>query len=222
MKTIGIIEDDKLLNEALSIALKREEFEVICGYSFRDGETIAARNPDLLLIDIGLPDGNGIELCKKANGYSQIPVIFLTARDDEIEMVKAFDSGCDDYILKPFSTMILIKRIYAVLRRSAEEKELFLYKELKIDFKGMQAAYQGNVIKLTGKEYQLLEFLVRHKGQVVTRDMLLQEIWDISGAFVEENTLSVTINRLRKKIEPDPAKPIFIRNVFGIGYTFGE
>ncbi|MGL6200757.1 MAG: response regulator transcription factor [Lachnospiraceae bacterium] len=222
MKTIGIIEDDKLLNEALSIALKREKFEVICGYSFKDGEAIIARNPEILLIDIGLPDGNGIELCKKANGYSQIPVIFLTARDDEIEMVKAFDSGCDDYILKPFSTTILIKRIYAVLRRSVEEKDLFLYKELKIDFKGMQTAYRGNDIKLTGKEYQLLEFLVRHKGQVVTRDMLLQEIWDISGAFVEENTLSVTINRLRKKIEPDPAKPIFIRNVFGIGYTFGE
>lgn len=222
MAVIGIVEDDRLLNEALSIVLKKEGYETVSAYSCREGRLIAGSEIQLFLIDINLPDGDGISLCSRIREDREVPVIFLTARDEEKDMLGAFNAGADDYVVKPFPMRVLLKRIQAVLRRSMEEREEFSYLKLKVCFAKKQVSYDGNEITLTPKEYQLLEYMIRNKGQVLTKENILERIWDLNGLFVGENTVSVTINRLRRKIEPDPASPVFIKTIFGVGYMFGE
>lgn len=222
MTTIAIIEDDKLFNEAVAIFLKKEGFQTISGFSCREGIEILSKEPDLMLIDITLPDGEGFEVCRRAEEFHHIPSIFFTARDEELDMLKAFDSGCDDYVVKPFPMRVLKKRIEAVLRRSSGQRQFFSYRGLQIDFEKKQVTLESQAVRLTAREFRLLAFLAQNRGQVLTKERILQKLWDADGNFVEENTLSVAINRLRKKIEPDPANPVFIRNIFGMGYTFGE
>jgi len=219
MKKIGIVEDDRLLNEALSISLGKEGYEVLSGFTCQDGFNMLKEKPDILLLDINLPDGIGFTICRQSG---EIPIIFLTARDDEIDMIKAYDFGCEDYIVKPFSIEVLKRRIQVVLRRETASEDLFQYKTLAIDYKKKQVSVGENIVKLTAKEYRLLEYLSRNTGQVLSKEMILQEVWDIDGMFVVDNTVSVTVNRLKKKIEPDPAEPVFIKNIFGMGYVLGE
>ena len=202
MKKIAVIEDDELLNQALVITLKKEGYQVTTGKSCRYGIALLQDNPDLMLVDINLPDGNGISICREAEHFGKTPVLFLTARDEERDMLEAFDAGCDDYVVKPFQMPVLKKRIEAILRRSGGEEDLFLFRGLRVDWKK--------------------KLLVRNRGQVLTKETILERIWDIDGQFVVENTVSVTVNRLRKKIEPDKSSPIYIKNVFGLGYTFGD
>ena len=137
-------------------------------------------------------------------------------------MIKAFDLGADDYLVKPFSLAVLLKHIEAIFRRMGKNREIFQYENLKIDFERKQVFSETEEVKLTAKEYKLLEILAKNKGRVLTKTMLLQQVWDVEGTFVEENTVNVTLNRLKKKIEPDPSNPIYITNLFGIGYTFGK
>lgn len=222
MKKIAMIEDDQLFNEALYQFLVKAEYEVKRAFSFGEGLLLIDDHPDLMIIDINLPDGEGLDLCRRAHEYNHIPVIFLTARDEEEDMIRAFDLGADDYLVKPFPMKVLLKHVEAVLRRTEEEKNLFHYMDLAVDLDSRQVTYQGKDIRLTAKEYQLLAILIRNKGQVVTKELILDQVWDQSGAFVEEHTINVTMSRLRKKIEPDPANPIFIKNVFGLGYVFGK
>ena len=222
MKKLVIIEDDKLFNEVLYQFLVKAEYGVQRAFSFAEGILLIEEDIDLIIIDINLPDGDGLELCRRARDCDQIPVIFLTARDEEEDMIRAFDLGADDYLVKPFPMNVLLKHIEAVLRRTEEEKDVFRYMDLAVDFGSRQVSYQGNQIKLTSKEYLLLEILIRNKGQVVTKELILDKVWDAGGAFVEEHTVNVTMSRLRKKIEPDPANPMFIKNVFGLGYVFGK
>ena len=220
MKKIAVIEDDELLNQALVITLEKEGYQVTAGKSCREGIALLQDGPDLMLVDINLPDGNGIAVCREAERFGKIPVLFLTARDEEQDMLEAFEAGCDDYVVKPFQMNVLKKRIEAILRRSGGD--VFLYRGLKIDWKKKRVFYQEQRVSLTAKEYSLLELLVQNRGQVLTKEIILERIWDIDGLFVVENTVSVTINRLRKKIEPDNSHPIFVKNVFGLGYTFGD
>lgn len=222
METIGIIEDDRLLNQGLKIALEKEGFATISAYDCKSGIRLREQEPDLLLVDVNLPDGDGISLCRTVRQYGDIPVIFLTGRDEEEDMLGAFSAGADDYVVKPFPMKVLMKRIEAVLRRSREEKPFFLYKGLQIDFGSRQVSYGEKEVLLTAREYRLLEFLAKHKGQVLSKEQILEAVWDLDGLFVGENTVSVTINRLRRKIEPDVSSPVFIRNLFGQGYVFGE
>ena len=222
MKKIAIIEDDRLFNEALYQYFLKAEYEVRRAFSFREGTLLIDDHPDLMIIDINLPDGEGLDLCRRAHDYNHIPVIFLTARDEEEDMICAFDLGADDYLVKPFPMKVLLKHVEAVLRRTEEDKNLFHYMDLAVDLDSRQVTYQGRDIRLTAKEYELLALLIRNKGQVVTKELILDQVWDQSGAFVEEHTINVTLSRLRKKIEPDPANPIFIKNVFGLGYVFGK
>ena len=176
-----------------------------------------------MIIDVGLPDGDGFFLCKKARKTQNLPVIFLTARDEETDMLRGFDCGADDYLVKPFSMPVLLKHAEAVLRRTkSDEPEIFFYEDISIDFERKRVLRQGETVNLTLKEYSLLELLAKNRKKVITRQMMLEKLWDSSGSFVEENTVNVTLSRLRKKIEPDPANPIYIKNVFGIGYTFGD
>ena len=222
MTTIGIVEDDRLLNEALARMLEKKGYYPLRAYTMEEGMKLIRQKPELIILDINLPDGEGTRICKAAREYSRIPVLFLTARDEEEDMLRAFDLGADDYLVKPFSMAVLLKHVEAVLRRTQGEKEVFLYRGLTIDPERKQVAREGKEIRLTPKEYALLELLARNRGRVLTKTMILEQVWDNQGAFVEENTVNVTLNRLKKKIEPDPEKPVYIRNVFGLGYTFGD
>ncbi len=222
MNTVAIVEDDRLFNEALHQILKKAGYETACAYSFGEGLVLIEKKPDLIIIDVNLPGGEGFELCRRARDYGQVPVIFLTARDEETDMIKAFDLGADDYLVKPFPMAVLLKHVEAVLRRSSSEKDILSYMDLQIDFQRKSVSYQGAEIKLTAREYGVLALLAKNQGRIVTKEMILEQVWDAEGAFVEENTVNVTLSRLRKKIEPEPASPIFIRNVFGMGYTFGK
>ena len=211
MKTIGIVEDDRLLNEALAKMLEKNGYQPFQAHTLEEGMKLIRQKPELIILDINLPDGEGTRICQEAREYSRIPVLFLTARDEEEDMIQAFDLGADDYLVKPFSMAVLLKHVEAVLRRTQGEKEVFLYRGLTIDPERKQVAREGEEIRLA-----------RNRGRVLTKTMILEQVWDNRGAFVEENTVNVTLNRLKKKIEPDPENPVYIRNVFGLGYTFGD
>lgn len=224
MTQILIIEDDRILNRGITFALKKEGYEVVSAYNKEEGKQLILNNKiDFLLLDINLPDGNGLDLCKEIRSKVVCPIVFFTANDTEEDMVKGFESGCDDYISKPFSVELLKHKISAILRRNTiDVKNEFEYKELKIDFDKNIVKKDNIEVSLTATEYKLLELFVKNKGKVLTKDILLEKLWDNSGKFVDENTLSVNIRRLRKKIEQDPKNPIYIITVFGIGYIFGE
>ena len=217
---IGIIEDDVLLNQALNIALKNTGYSTICMYTKKDALSLIKDKVELLIIDIGLPDGNGIYLYQELQKKRKIPAIFLTARDEEKDMLEAFDIGADDYVVKPFSVKVLLKRIEVVLKRN--EEEIISFGDLTLYLDRKQVFLYGKEILLTAKEYQLLEYLMVNQGQVITKENILEKIWGLDGQFVVDNTVSVTINRLRKKIEPDAKQPIYIKNVYGLGSRIGE
>lgn len=153
MDVIGIIEDDRLLNQALVIALQKEGYQTLSAYDYKEGYQLAKQNPDLFLVDINLPDGDGVALCKAIREYQEIPVIFLTGRDEEEDMLGAFSAGADDYVVKPFQMSVLLKRVQAVLHRCGQHKDTFLYKGLKVIFDQKKVFCDGNEIALTPKEY---------------------------------------------------------------------
>lgn len=224
MSRILIVEDDRNLNNGVAFALKKEGYEVISAYSkLEANREILNSKIDFLLLDINLPDGNGLDFCKEIMGEIDFPVVFFTANDTEEDMVKGFEVGADDYIAKPFSIEVLKYKINAILKRNKpENKNKFEYNNLIIDFDRILVTIEGKEVNLTATEYKLLQILAKNKGKVITKDRLLERVWDSNGNFVDENTLSVNIRRLRKKIEKDSKKPEYIITVFGIGYTFGE
>ena len=216
--TIGIIEDDRLLNQALNKFLTDNGYDTVCAHSREEALATAAGHPDLWLIDIGLPDGNGLELYRELSAVRQVPAVFLTARDDERYMLRAFDLGADDYVVKPFFMKVLLKRIERILKMNREGRvltcgDITLYPEKKQVFSGNEEIF------LTAKEYQLLELFMENQDQVLTKEKILDRVWGIDGAFIEENTVSVTISRLRKKLGGEQSH---IKNVFGLGYRMGE
>jgi len=222
MADIFLLEDDRILSKGISIALGKDNHNVTSVYSFIDAlNQYQKQNYDLFLLDINLPDGNGMHFCRHLRETSETPVIFLTAKDTEEEMLAGFGAGCDDYIAKPFSVEVLRKKVQSVLKRSGkEDHKKFRYKNLEIDTDKCLAVLHHENIHLTLTEYRLLEYLVRNKGRVVTKEMLLENIWDIHGDFVDDNTVRVNINRLRQKLHDE--KQEYIITVFGMGYTFGE
>lgn len=226
MSTILLVEDDETLGNGIKHFLNRNGFEVILKATFKEALDALGEKWNIAVLDQNLPDGSGVELLKLIRQDSERPVIFLTANDTNEDIIKGFEGGCDDYISKPFDNNILLRRINAVLRRShedeSESREIFKYKDLEVDLLKMQVSVNGEPVKLSATEYKILELLINNRGQVITRDILLDRIWDKDENFVDENTLSVHIRRLRKKIESDDKNPQYIITVFGIGYTFGE
>lgn len=225
MQSILIVEDDVIINGGIKIYLEKQNYCVASAFSAAEARNMLENNYSLIILDINLPDENGLELCSEIRRLSAVPIIFLTANDTDENMLDGFNHGCDDYISKPFSVEILSSRIKAVLRRSispSNNNDLFLFKELKVDFNRMQAYIKEQPVKLSVTEYKILEFLIKNKGQVLTREAILEKIWDIDGNFIDENTLSVHIKRLRQKLGEDSKDPQYILTVFGIGYTFGD
>lgn len=225
MVTILIVEDDRLLNEGVSFMLSQEGYKILSCENVLDARSIMMQHTiDLMILDINLPDQTGLEFCQEIRKDSKLPIVLLTALDTEQDIIKGFQSGGDDYITKPFSPPILKERISAVLRRSQVSKHtnIYEYKDLEIDFDKVTIRKKGAEVKLTATEFKLLKLLIDNKDKVLTRNNILEQLWDIDGNFVDENALNVNIRRLRRKIEDNPSEPKCIVTVFGIGYTWGE
>lgn len=222
MADIFLLEDDKILSKGISIALEKDSHNVSRVYTFIDAlNKYQVKSYDLFLLDINLPDGDGVRFCRRLRETSEKPVIFLTANDTEEDMLDGFTAGCDDYIAKPFSVEVLRKKVQAILKRTGKDgNKSFKYRDLEINIDKRLVAVKGEEIHLTATEYKLLEYLILNKGKVVTKVMLLENIWDIDGAFVDDNTVRVNIKRLRQKLHDE--KQEYIITVFGMGYTFGE
>ena len=220
---ILVVEDDRALNEGIAFALMKEGYVVHKAWSLKEAERKLVQKMDLILLDINLPDGDGRDFLKNILSGQRVPVLFLTAKDSEEDMLKGFRMGCDDYITKPFSMAVLVMKIGAVLKRSGESsRRLYTDGGLVYDFEDKTLKNHGRKIELTALEVKLLEIFLDHKGIVLTRESLLDRIWDAQEKYVEDRTLSVNIHRLREKIEDDPEKPKHIRTGFGIGYKWEE
>ena len=222
MDTILLTEDDQSIAMGLIYSLTQENFTVLhCKTVEESLQALTDTTVALAILDITLPDGNGYDICRKIRETSDIPVIFLTACDEEVNVVMGLDMGADDYITKPFRIRELISRIKTVLRRYHQHEHRGAVLELGdlTIFPEQGKVFQnGREVVLTVPEYRLLMALVNNKGQILTRSQLLEAIWDVDGEFVNDNTLSVCIKRLREKIEANPGEPSHILTVRGLGY----
>ena len=223
MTRILLVEDDKSIVKNLTEFLKSEGFLV----ESVSGQTAAIQkiensSYDLLLVDISLADGNGFAVCAAAKANTDIPVIFLTASGDEYSVVTGLDMGADDYIGKPFRPRELVSRIKNVLRRSGKVQSVIELGNIRVDTVKGKVMKNGSEIFLSALEYRLLLIFLNNRGAVLPRSKLLEDIWDVAGEFVNDNTLTVYIKRLREKIEDDPQNPKIIKTVRGIGYKVGD
>lgn len=218
---IFVLEDDEAIGIGLTYSLENEGYDVTLAKSVKDAtDIINSSSFSLYILDLTLPDGNGYDVCKMIKSKGDLPVIFLTAYDDEINVVTGFDLGADDYISKPFRVRELIARIKSVLRRYSKDNVdgLVSIGSVMINTNEAKVFKNGKDIILTAMEYRLLLTLLNNRGNILTRNKLLEEIWDVEGDFVNDNTLTVYIKRLRNKIEDDPANPTMIKTVRGLGY----
>lgn len=226
-KKILLVEDDETIASALSYALEQEGFAVV--WKKRVDESMAylgKSDISLYLLDVLLPDGTGYDICKKIKTFYDAPVIFLTACDEEANVVMGLDMGADDYIAKPFRVRELISRIHSVLRRyKRQEPESiaeYVFGDIKVSLADGKVYKNCKEIYLSALEYKLLLYLLQNKGIIVTREQLLSHIFDIAGEYVNDNTLTVYMKRLREKIEEDPGNPQMIKTVRGLGYLLGD
>jgi DNA-binding response OmpR family regulator len=224
MYNLLLVEDDFSLSDTLNYYLKGEEFNVFLGRDVKSAKEINENQKiDLVILDITLPDGSGLDLCKMIRETNDVPIIFLTAMDEEQDIVKGFDLGADDYLTKPFKARELLSRIKSLLRRTGKIIEKIInIDDLTIDLKQFKVFKKDVELELTSLEYRLLIFLIENKGQVLTREQILSSLWDSFDKYVNDNTLTVYIKRLREKIEDDPLEPKIIKTVRGIGYIVGD
>ena len=218
MQRILLVEDDRAITRSLEEYLSLEGFSIVCAEGERAATTIlASERPDLLLVDLGLSDGSGFSVCRAAK-MLKLPVVFLTARSDEDSVVTGLEMG-DDYISKPFRPRELLSRIRNVLRHYESESSIVsLPCGVSVDTEKGLVFRKNEEITLSALEYRLLMVFVDNRGRLLTRNKLLEDIWDIAGDYVNDNTLTVYIKRLREKIEDDPQNPVIIKTVRGLGY----
>lgn len=219
---IFLLEDDEAIGIGLTYSLENEGYNVTLAKSVKEAEKIIDEKEfSLYILDLTLPDGSGYDVCKRIKAKGDLPVIFLTAYDDKDNVIMGFELGADDYISKPFRVKELMLRIKSVMRRYSNETSDGIIKinNLKINTNEAKVYKNNEEIILTATEYRLLLILLSNRGKVLSRTALLENIWDVAGDFVEDNTLTVYIKRLRDKIEEDPAKPEFIKTVRGLGYV---
>ncbi len=222
MKKILLVEDNETIIMGLKYSLEQENFQIVSSKTKKEAEEVILKEKiDLVLLDVTLPDGNGFDICKFIKEKLEIPVIFLTAQDEETSVVIGLDLGADDYVVKPFRTRELISRINSVLRRydkNIEKSNIIQYKDIKIDT-DMAKVYKNNQeIIFTSLEYKILLMLFSNQNKLITREQLLDKIWDIAGNFVNDNTLTVYIKRIREKLGDED----IIKTVRGLGYRIGD
>lgn len=235
MKNILLVEDDITLNQGLCMALNEKQAQVETCFSLSEARSLMQSKEieyDLVILDVNLPDGNGLDFLKEWKKQKQAPVILLTANDMEMDIVNGLESGADDYITKPFSLAVLRARVNTQLQKQeALKQEVRKYKDtrtqmdfqnkrFRFDFVHMEFWKDEALVELSKTEQKLLHYLVENQGQTITREMLLAHLWPDGTQYVEENALSVSIKRLRDKLEDVPSKPEYIKTVYGIGYTW--
>ena len=223
MKHIFLLEDDETLGRGITMALAGPETSVICRASLSEArQALAQEWFDLLILDVNLPDGSGLDLLRQVRSEGNAtPVILLTANDLELDEVTGLEAGADDYITKPFSLAILRARVNAQLRRSTPKSSQSLsVGPFVFDFEQMDFRRDGRGVELSKTEQKLLRVLVENRGHAVPRATLVDRVWTDGAEYVEENALSVTVKRLRSKLEADPSKPEYLKTVYGIGYTW--
>lgn len=224
---ILLVEDDQTIASGLEYSLQQDQFTTVLCYDVASAVQVLTEDIDqfdLCLFDLSLPDGSGYDLCKIVKERSDIPVIFLTAMDEEVNVVMGLDMGADDYITKPFRIRELLSRIKSVLRRYQKQttSNSINISNVKINTLEGKVYKHGGEVMLTALEYRLLLIFANHLGQVLSRNQLLEQIWDVAGDFVNDNTLTVYIKRLREKLEDNPQKPRIIKTVRGLGYKVGD
>ncbi len=226
---ILLLEDDVSLIDGLKYSLKKNGFDVEFVRTVQEAlsRLIEIDKYNLLILDVTLPDGTGFEVCEKVRGYgNQIPIIFLTASDEEVSIIRGLDCGGDDYITKPFKLGELCSRIRALLRRAGlsnlDAMTTIECGDIKIELIGSRVILKGRTLDLTAAEYRLVCLLVRNANRIVTRKLILDELWDSIGDYVDDNTLSVYVRRLREKIEANPSHPEHLLTVRGFGYQWKE
>ena len=223
MKHILLLEDDAALGQGIRYALENDGVQVeLCTALAQAQGILPGRDFDLLILDVNLPDGSGLDLLRDVRRrHSSVPVILLTANDLETDIVVGLESGADDYITKPFSLAVLRARVNAQLRRGTPTQGTAVELDgFSFDFEWMEFHKNGQLIELSKTEQQLLRILVENRGRVLSRETLLERVWPGGAQYVEENALSVTVKRLRDKLEDTPARPRFLKTVYGIGYTW--
>lgn len=222
MKNILLIEDEDNLNRGISLKLQKEGYIVFSAATVADGLSLFQANTiDLVICDIGLPDGSGLDLCASIRQKSDVLFLFLTALDTEVDMITGYETGADDYVTKPFSMSVLVSKISAMLKRTekavsniVQTGKLTFYIDEKRVVKG------DNTISITPTDWKLLMAFIEHPRHILSRKQLLERLWDSNVDYVDENAVAVNIRRLREKIEPDPSNPVYIKNVRGLGYVW--
>lgn len=227
---IAVIDDEESLVRLITYNLNKEGYNTCHAYDGNEAwKLIQEQNPDLIILDLMLPGKDGLEICRELRaGNNKVPIIMLTARDDEIDKVVGLELGADDYVTKPFSVRELMARVKAVMRRktgqeseASDKSKEFLAGKFMIKPEQYEIYFEGRLLDLTLKEYELLEMLIRNKGRVLKRDYLLEVLWDYSSA-ANTRVLDVHISKLREKIEKDTRNPVYIKTVRGLGYKLEE
>jgi two-component system response regulator VicR len=226
MLSILFVEDDDTIAMGVEYSLKQDGFKVSLAYRLEEARDLLKRQPfDLVLLDLGLPDGSGYALCKEIRAAGDTPIIILSARDEEASIVLGLDLGADDYLTKPFRLRELISRMKAVLRRrgpvEAGDRTL-VCGDVTVFTQQAKVHKNGREVLVTALEYRLLLTLILNQGRVLTRSQILGSIWDVDEDFVNDNTLTVYIKRLREKLEDDPQNPTLIKTARGLGYQAGD
>ncbi|MGL4797359.1 MAG: response regulator transcription factor [Paraclostridium sp.] len=226
MGKILLLEDDKSINRGISFKLNKEGYEVYTAFNIKEAKEIFKNNDlDLVISDVGLPDGSGFDFCQDIRKISNIHIIMLTALDQEVDIVTGYEVGVDDYITKPFSLIVLISKVNAVMKRiestmKIESENLICCEDLKFNYIDCKITNGENETILSKNEGKLLRYLMENSCRTVTKEQLIEALWDIDGNFVDENTIAVNIRRLRQKVEDNASDPQYIKNIRGIGYTF--
>lgn len=225
MKKILVVEDDKILNMTLAYNLRNAGYEVDSVMRAADATQKAKEDAyDLVVLDVNLPDGNGFDVCKVIKEAQDTAIIFVTAQDMESDMLKGYEYGADDYVTKPFSVAVFQKKVAVILSRIERnsEPDVFTDGYLSVDFESNSCMADGKTIALTPKEWKLLKIFTKNKEQLLTRQILLEKLWDLDGNFVDDHTLTTTLSGLRKKLETN--NHFYIQTVYGMGYmwTGGE
>lgn len=225
-KTILVVDDEESIVDLLVYHLQKEGYDTLQAYDGASAVEIALKEkPDLILLDVMLPKMDGISVCKRIRYSLNVPILMISAKDTELDKVVGLEMGADDYITKPFSLMVLISKVNALMRRTSlreESKRIIRCRNLSFYPEEMKLLINNEEVILSKNEYKLLNCLIKNSGQIVTKGQLLEELWDKDGAFVDENTVAVNIRRLREKIEDIPSEPVFIKNIRGIGYRWNE